>query len=48
MVTKFCMVARNIRDVLSMELASRHHVTLLSPRILRWSLGFWKICAPLF
>ena len=23
------------------------HVTLLAPRILRWLLEFWKICAPL-
>jgi len=29
--------------VLSMELL---HVTLLAPGILRWLLGFWKICLP--
>jgi len=31
--------------VLSMELLL--HIILLAPRILRWLLNFWKICAPL-
>lgn len=40
--TKFCTLVPQRLSVLNMELA---HVTLLVPRILRWLLGFWKICA---
>jgi hypothetical protein len=39
---KFCSVALNIcvSSVLTVL-----HVTLLAPRILKWILDFWKICA---
>jgi hypothetical protein len=43
-VTKFCTVTPNICRFLVWGLL---HVTLLEPRILRWLLYFWKICAPL-
>ena len=36
------MVAPNIYGA---SVWSCLHVTILAPRILRWLLGFWKICA---
>ena len=40
--TQLCTLVPQRLRVLNMELA---HVTLLVPRILRWLLDFWKICA---
>jgi hypothetical protein len=40
----FCTVAPNICGPSVWNVL---HVTLLTPRILRWLLGFWKICASL-
>jgi hypothetical protein len=42
--TKFCQVASNICGS-SVQLVLL--ITLLSLRILRWLLHFWKICGPL-
>ena len=40
--TKLCMMAPN---VCGSSVRNLLHVTLLTPRILRWLLDFWKICA---
>ena len=42
MATKFCTVVPNIFESAVWYLL---HVTLLAPRIFRWLLDFWKICA---
>jgi len=42
-VTGFCMMAPNI---CGFPVRNLLHGTLLAPRILRWLLDFWKICAP--
>ena len=44
MATEFCTVGSNICRC---PLRNLLHVTLLVPRILRWSLDFWEICGPL-
>jgi hypothetical protein len=44
MATKFCAVAPNICGSSVWNLL---YVTLLSPKILRWLLDFWKIHVPL-
>ena len=44
-VTKFCMVVPIICEFSVQNLL---YITLLAPSILRWLLGFWKICASLF
>lgn len=41
--TKFCMVDPNICGSSVWILL---HITLLVPRISRWLVDFWKICAP--
>jgi hypothetical protein len=43
LATEFCRMAPNFRGLSNLELA---YVTLLSPRILRSLLDFWKINAP--
>jgi len=42
--TKYRTVTRNACGFSVLNLL---HVTLLAPRILRWSLDFWNFCAPL-
>jgi len=42
--TGFCTMAPNISGF---SVGNLLHVTLLAPRILRWLLDFWKICAPM-
>jgi len=44
--TKFCMVAPN-RVFLGPQYGIIPCITLLTPRILGWLLGFWKIVGPL-
>jgi hypothetical protein len=41
---KFCMVAPNICGSSGWNLL---HVTQVASKILRWLVGFWRICAPL-
>jgi hypothetical protein len=43
-VTEFLTVVPNIGGLSVWNLL---HVTVLAPRILRWLLDFWQICAPL-
>ena len=42
--TQFCTVVPNI---CGSSVWNFLHVTILAPRILRWLLDFWKICAPM-
>ena len=44
MVTKFDMV---VLSICGSSVWTLLHVALQAPRILRWSVDFWKICAPL-
>jgi hypothetical protein len=44
MVTKFCTVVPNICGSSVWDLL---HATLLVPRILRWLIDCWRICAPI-
>jgi len=42
--TKFCSMVSNICGPSVLNLL---HVTLMTPKILRWHLYSWKICEPL-
>jgi len=42
-MSKLCVVMPN---VCGFSIQNVCHVTLLAPRILRWLLDVWKICAP--
>jgi hypothetical protein len=45
MASEFCTVVPNICGPSVWNLLD---VTLLAARILKWLLGFWKVCSPLF